>query len=195
MQRTATLERKTKETEISVYLNMDGVGKHDISTGIGFFDHMLELFAVHGFFDLTIKATGDIHVDFHHTVEDVGIVLGDAFKTAIGGKKGIVRYGNAVTPMDDALSTVTVDLSGRPFLAYMIPDTVVDGNGFNIFLAKEFFRAFSMSAAMNLHINVQYGENGHHVIESVFKSFARALDAATKLDPRITDVRSSKGTL
>lgn len=195
MQRTAALERNTKETEVTVSLNIDGVGNHDISTGIGFFDHMLQLFSVHGFFDLKIKAAGDIHVDYHHTVEDVGIVLGDAFRSAIGDKKGIARYGYAATPMDDALSSVIVDLSGRPFLVYRIADTVVAGSGFNIHLAKEFFRAFSMSAAMNLHIIAEYGENDHHVTESVFKSFARSMDAATRFDPRISDVRSSKGKL
>lgn len=195
MQRTATFKRHTKETQIQVDLNIDGTGKNDISTGIGFFDHMLDLLGVHGFFDLNIKAAGDIHIDYHHTVEDVGIVLGEAFKSALGDKKGIVRYGYAVTPMDDALSTVAVDLSGRPFLVYRLPDTIIDGSAFDIHLAKEFFRAFSFSAGMNLHINVEYGENGHHVTESVFKSLGRAVDAATRFDSRISDVHSSKGKL
>lgn len=195
MQRTANLERKTKETEIIVNLNIDGAGEHDISTGIGFFDHMLALFAVHGFFDLTLKAAGDTHVDYHHTVEDVGIVMGGAIKSALGDKKGIVRYGYAVTPMDDAISAAAIDLSGRPFLVYRLPDTIMSDSGFNIHLAKEFFRAISMEAAMNLHLHVEYGENDHHVTESVFKSFARSLDAATRLDPRISDVHSSKGKL
>lgn len=195
MQRTATLERKTKETEIAIDMNVDGAGVHDITTGIGFFDHMLALFAVHGFFDLKIKAAGDIHVDYHHTVEDVGIVIGSALKSALGDKKGIVRYGYAVTPMDDSLSTVAVDLSGRPFLVYRLPESIVAGSGFNIYLAKEFFRAISSEAGMNLHIHVEYGENDHHATESVFKSFARAIDGATKHDPRISEVHSSKGRL
>lgn len=195
MQRTAKLDRKTKETEIRVEIAIDGSGLNDIATGIGFFDHMLESFAVHGFFDLEVKAVGDIHVDYHHTVEDVGLVLGDAMRAALGDKKGIVRYGHAVCPMDDALSSVTVDFSGRPFLVYRLPETIVAESGFNVYLAREFFRALSTAAKMNLHINVAYGENEHHVIESVFKSFARATDGATRFDPRIPDVHSSKGTL
>lgn len=195
MQRTATLERKTKETEVVIALSIDGSGKHDISTGVGFLDHMLQLFSVHGFFDLTVKAAGDIHVDYHHTVEDVGIVLGDAFKSALGEKKGIVRYGHAVTPMDEALGIVTVDLSGRSFLVFRLPETIAAGEGFDRFLAKEFFRAFSGAAGMNLHIDVPYGENWHHVIESVFKSLGRSMDLATTVDARITGVRSSKGKL
>ncbi len=195
MQRTAHLERKTKETEIIVDLNIDGAGVHDISTGIGFFDHMLALFAVHGFFDLTVKASGDIHVDYHHTVEDVGLVLGEAIKEALGEKKGIVRYGYAATPMDDALCTVAADISGRPYLVYLLPAAVVSSSGFNAHLAKEFFRAIAMTAGMNLHIEVRYGENDHHVTEAIFKSFARALDSAVAIDPRISGVHSSKGKL
>ncbi len=195
MGRTAQLERKTKETEINVEFAVDGSGKHEISTGIGFFDHMLSLFAVHGFFDLKVKAVGDIHVDYHHTVEDVGIVIGEAIKSGLGDKKGIVRYGHAVTPMDDALCTVAVDISGRPFLVYLLPSSIVPANGFNAHLAREFFRAVSISAGMNLHIEVRYGENDHHITEAVFKSFARALDAAVRFDSRISDVHSSKGKL
>ncbi len=195
MQRTAHLERKTKETEIIVDFNIDGVGIHDISTGIGFFDHMLALFAVHGFFDLTVKASGDIHVDYHHTVEDVGLVLGEAIKEALGEKKGIVRYGYAATPMDDALCTVAADISGRPYLVYLLPADVVSSSGFNAHLAKEFFRAIAMTAGMNLHIDVRYGENDHHVTEAIFKSFARALDSAVAIDSRISGVHSSKGKL
>ena len=195
MQRTAKLERKTKETDIAIDINLDGAGQCDIATGIGFFDHMLELFAVHGFYDITLRAAGDIHVDFHHTVEDVGIVLGEAFRQALGDKKGIVRYGHAVTPMDETLSWVTVDFSGRPFFVYRLPESIIAESGFNVHLAKEFFRAVSVSAGMNLHINVEYGENDHHVIEAIFKSFGRATDAAVRPDPRIKDVLSSKGTL
>lgn len=195
MQRTAKLERKTKETDIAIDFNLDGAGKCDVATGIGFFDHMLELFAVHGFYDITLRAAGDIHVDFHHTVEDVGIVLGEAFRQALGGKKGIVRYGHAVTPMDEALSRVTVDFSGRPYLVYRLPETIAAECGFNTRLAKEFFRAVSVSGGMNLHINVEYGENDHHVIESIFKSFGRATDVAVRPDPRIEGVLSSKGLL
>ncbi len=195
MQRFAQLERKTKETEIIIELNIDGRGDHDISTGIGFFDHMLALFAVHGFFDVKMKASGDTHVDYHHTVEDVGLVMGDAIKSALGDKKGIVRYGQAVTPMDDALCTTAIDISGRPYLVYLLPASIVPASGFNAHIAKEFFRAVSIAAGMNLHIEVRYGENDHHVTEAVFKSFARALDSAVRFDSRISDVHSSKGKL
>jgi len=195
MERSATVERKTKETDITIRLNIDGTGETAISTGIPFFDHMLKLFAVHGFFDLTVKASGDIEVDFHHTIEDVGIVLGTAFDKALKDKKGIVRYGFAVTPMDDALAQVSVDLSNRPYLVYQIPKTTGNGGGFDIALAKEFFRAFSTWCKMNLHIQVPYGENEHHVIESIFKSAGRAMDLATTFDKRISGVRSSKGSI
>ena len=195
MKRYSEVERLTKETKISTSFNVDGSGQNEISTGIPFFDHMLTLFAVHGFFDLTLKANGDIEVDYHHTVEDVGLVLGESLVNALGDRKGIQRYGYAVTPMDDALSTVSIDLSNRPFLVYNLPG-IFDGQPevySNLF--KEFFRAFANKAGMNLHINVQYGENDHHVIESVFKAFARSLDQATKLDDRIKHVHSSKGVL
>ena len=195
MKRYSEVERLTKETKISTSFNVDGSGQNEISTGIPFFDHMLTLFAVHGFFDLTLKANGDIEVDYHHTVEDVGLVLGESLVNALGDRKGIQRYGYAVTPMDDALSSVSIDLSNRPFLVYNLPG-VFDGQPevySNLF--KEFFRAFANKAGMNLHINVQYGENDHHVIESVFKAFARSLDQATKMDDRIKNVHSSKGIL
>lgn len=195
MERSAELTRTTRETKIFARLTVDGSGKHDIATGIPFFDHMLTLFAVHGFFDLELRAEGDIEVDFHHTVEDVGIVLGEVLSAALGDKKGIVRYGYAVTPMDDALSAVAVDLSGRPYLIYRLCESIQPATGFNVHLAKEFFRAVANSAKMNLHVNVAYGENDHHVTESIFKSFARALSQATAQDPRISDVRSSKGLL
>lgn len=195
MKRLSEVSRKTKETEISIKLNLNGKGKHEISTGIPFFDHMLTLFAVHGFFDLSIEAKGDIEVDFHHTVEDIGLVLGNAFDKALGDRKGIRRYGHAVTPMDDALTAVTVDLSKRSFLIYNIPSIKSGGGNFNSILAKEFFRAFAMKGGMNLHINVFYGENEHHIIESIFKSVGRSLNQAGSFDERITDIRSSKGSL
>ena len=193
MERTAEIERKTKETAVYTQLNLDGSGQAEISTGIPFFDHMLTLFTVHGFFDLKVDAKGDLDVDFHHTVEDVGIVLGDTFDNALGDRKGIVRYGHAVTPMDETLTEVAVDLSNRPFLAYNYPEKKEQGGGFTIQLAGEFFRALSNRAGMNLHINVKYGENSHHIIESVFKALGRSLERAVSFDSRIKGVRSSKG--
>ncbi len=195
MKRFSKVNRKTKETEISVKLNLDEEVKHEISTGIPFFDHMLTLFAVHGFFDLSIEAKGDIEVDFHHLVEDIGLVLGDTFNKTLGDRKGIRRYGHAVTSMDDALAAVTIDLSKRPFLVYNIPSVKTDVGNFNSILAKEFFRAFVVKGGMNLHINVFYGENEHHILESVFKSLGRALNQACSFDERIKDIRSSKGSL
>ena len=195
MNRTADIERETKETHIRVSLKLDGQGHAEISSGIPFFDHMLTLFTVHGFFDLCLHAKGDLDVDFHHTVEDVGLVLGQAVAEALGQRKGIRRYGHAVTPMDDALAAVTVDLSNRPFLVYNAPQAVVSETGLSPSLAKEFFRALVNRAGMNLHINVPYGENEHHVIESIFKAFGRALDEASTFDERIAGVRSSKGVL
>ena len=195
MEKTAEVERKTKETAIRVSLKLHGSGQAEISTGIPFFDHMLILLAVHGFFDLGVKAKGDLEVDFHHTVEDVGLVLGDAFDQALGDRKGIKRFGHAVTPMDDALAAVTVDLSKRPFLAYHVPVIKTPATGFNASLAKEFFKAFVNRGGLNLHINVSYGENEHHIIESVFKALGRALDQAAGTDERIKGVRSSKGKL
>jgi len=195
MERAAEVKRETKETSIRIVLKIDGSGIHEISTGIPFFDHMLTLFAVHGFFDLSIAATGDIDVDFHHTIEDVGLVLGDAFNNALGDRKGIKRFGHAITPMDDALASVAVDLSKRPFLVYNVPEkTTADGYAFTS-LTKEFSRAFSNRCGMNLHVNVFYGDNEHHINESIFKAFGRALDKATSFDPRIKDIRSSKGIL
>ena len=195
MQRISSVKRNTKETQINIKLNIDGRGNQDISTGIGFFDHMLTLFALHGFFDLSIDAKGDLEIDFHHTVEDIGLVLGDAFNRALGERKGIKRYGHAVTPMDDALAAVTVDMSKRPFLVYNIPKTPGASIHFDISLVKEFFRAFAVNGGMNLHINVSYGDNEHHIIESIFKATARALDQATATDKRIVDVQSTKGKL
>jgi len=195
MKRTAEVERITKETNIRISLKLDGRGLAEISSGIPFFDHMLTLLAVHGFFDLSVHAEGDLDVDFHHTVEDVGLVLGQAVAEALDERKGIRRYGHAVTPMDDALATVTVDLSNRPYLVFNVPDTAASGTALNSSLTKEFFRALVNRGGMNLHINVAYGDNEHHVIESIFKAFGRALDQASSFDGRITGVRSSKGSL
>jgi imidazoleglycerol-phosphate dehydratase len=195
MNRTGEVERKTKETNIRISLKLDGKGQAEIASGIPFLDHMLTLFAVHGFFDLSVKAEGDLDVDFHHTVEDVGLVLGDAISQALGERKGIRRYGHVVIPMDDALAAVTVDLSNRPFMVYNTPDSIVYGIALNASLAKEFFRALVNRGGMNLHINVAYGENDHHVIESIFKAFGRALDQAVTVDGRTSGVPSSKGTL
>jgi len=195
MERISEKARKTKETDIRIRLEIDGKGEHEISTGIPFFDHMLTLFTVHGFFDLNIYARGDVEVDYHHTIEDVGLVLGDAFDAALGDRSGLKRYGHAVTPMDDALAAVSVDLSKRPFLVYNLPrQSQTDGNSFSG-LSNEFFRAFSNRGGMNLHVNVSYGENEHHILESVFKAAGRALDQATAFDDRVTGVRSTKGVL
>ena len=195
MERTADVDRKTKETAISLKLCLDGTGKHEINTGVPFFDHMLSLFSVHGFFDLFITARGDIEVDYHHTVEDVGLVLGDALNKALGDRKGIRRFGYVTVPMDDALSSVTVDLSNRPYFVYNVTPMTFSGGNFDISLAREFFRAFSTRGGMNLHINVLYGQNEHHIIESVFKAAGRALDQATSFDERITGICSTKGML
>ena len=195
MERSAEVERKTKETAIRVTLNLDGSGKSEISTGIAFFDHMLTLMAGHGFLDLAVKAKGDLHVDSHHTVEDVGLVFGDTLNQALGDRKGIYRYGHAVTPMDDALSSVSLDLSNRPYLVLNCPQSHSSGAGFNLAVAKEFFRAFANRGGLNLHINVSYGENEHHILESIFKAMGRALNQACSLDQRISGVRSTKGSL
>jgi imidazoleglycerol-phosphate dehydratase len=196
MERIASLVRQTFETDIRLTLNLDGTGKRNMATGIGFFDHMLTLFAAHGFFDLSVQATGDLHVDLHHTVEDVGLVLGDAFDEALGDRKGIQRYGHAVVPMDETLTDVTVDLSRRPYLVYQVPGFPPGTDDrFDLGLGKEFFRAFAVRAGMNLHINVRYGENQHHILESMFKAAGRALDSAVRHDCRITDIHSTKGNL
>ena len=195
MGRKAIVARKTTETDIKIDLNLDGTGNHNIHTGIPFFDHMLNLFTLHGLLDLTVEAKGDIEVDFHHTVEDVGLALGDAMVQALADKKGIKRYGHAVTPMDETLAMVTVDLSNRPFLAYNVLDKVYARGQFDLYTAKEFFRAFSNRAAMNLHVNVLYGENEHHIIEAIYKSLGRAIRDAVTLDNRIQSVLSTKGTL
>ncbi len=193
--RSAVINRETAETQIMVELTIDGTGQAAIDTGIPFFDHMLTLFAKHGFFDLTLKAKGDIEVDYHHTVEDVGIALGDAFKEALGDKKGIRRYGYAVTPMDEALTSVAVDISNRPVLVYNVPLGERRGIMFDTLLSKEFFRALTNHLGMNLHINLKYGENEHHILESAFKATTRALDQAMGKDDRISGVQSTKGSL
>jgi len=194
--RIAAIERNTRETQIRMDFGLDGNGETArISTGIPFFDHMLSLFAVHGFFDLVVEAKGDLEIDSHHTVEDLGLVLGDAIRTALGDRKGVRRYGHAVTPMDEALGTVTLDLSNRPFLVFNVPPSLVQSGNSLTCLAKEFFRAVSTRGGISLHINVAYGENEHHIIESIFKSMGRALNEASGLDSRISDVRSFKGTL
>ena len=192
--RSAEVSRETKETRIKISLCLDG-GETEINTGIGFFDHMLEAFARHGLFDLTVKVTGDLNVDCHHTIEDTGIVLGQAIAAAIGNKQGIKRYGSNILPMDETLVMSAIDLCGRPYF-------VMDGEfsspmvgEFDTQMVREFFYAVSYSAAMNLHLRIITGLNDHHKIEALFKSFAKSLDEATLIDPRITDVLSTKGTL
>lgn len=193
--RTATVERNTKETKIRVNLTLDGTGKSEVDTGIGFFNHMLEGFAKHGFFDLTVKCQGDLQVDGHHTIEDMGIVIGCAIREALGDKKGIVRYGSCMLPMDEALAMCAVDLSGRPYLVFDAPFKGQTVGAMDTQMAREFFYAVSYAAGMNLHVKVLYGENDHHMMEAMFKAFAKALDAATQFDARITDVLSTKGAL
>ena len=196
MPREASLERKTSETEIRLILKLDGSGVSKISTGIAFFDHMLTLFAKHGLMDLELTAKGDIEVDYHHTVEDTGILLGQAITKALGDKAGIRRYGFSYVPMDEALVRSVVDLSGRPFLAYNAPaDVPAIGSAFTFQLVEEFLRAISVHGAMNLHVDVLYGRDAHHMAEGIFKSLARALDEATRLDPRVQGIPSTKGVL
>jgi imidazoleglycerol-phosphate dehydratase len=195
MGRKGKIERKTKETVISVELELDGSGRAEIETGMPFFNHMLESFTRHGFFDIRIKAKGDIEVDYHHTVEDVGLALGQAFKDSLGDKQGIRRFGEASCPLDETLAKVVVDISGRPYLSYNVkirPGRVGD---FDTDLPHEFFAAFANQLGMNLHMDVIRGENPHHIIEACFKSFARAMDMATQLDGRIQGVLSTKGSL
>jgi imidazoleglycerol-phosphate dehydratase len=196
MSREASIERKTSETSIRIRLNLDGKGASNIRSGIPFFDHMLTLFARHGLFDLDLDAKGDIEVDFHHTVEDAGITLGQALNKALGDKAGIRRYGFAYVPMDEALVRAVIDLSGRPYLVYDPPSSVeAIGGNFSFQLVEEFLRAVSMSGAMNLHVEILAGRDAHHMAEGVFKAFARALDTATQIDPRVEGVPSTKGVL
>lgn len=195
MKRTAEIDRSTSETRIHLKLTVDGSGLASIRTSVPFLDHMLHLFARHGLFDLTVEAQGDIDIDFHHTVEDVGIVLGEAFRQALGDKKGIVRYGTARIPMDETLADVTVDLSGRPYLVYNVDLPKVKVGEFDAELAREFFQAFANNCGCNLHLNLLYGENVHHIIEACFKGFGRSLDSATRQDSRLHGVMSTKGVL
>ena len=193
--RTAKIDRKTKETDISLSLAIDGTGTSRISTGIGFFDHMLDGFARHGFFDLTLQVNGDLGVDGHHTVEDTGIVLGTAIKEALGGKAGIKRYGSFLLPMDDALCLCAVDLCGRPYFAFDCEFGAERAGELETELVREFFYAVSYSAGMNLHIRMLDGLNTHHMIEAMFKAFAKALDEAASYDDRVSGVLSTKGVL
>lgn len=195
MNRTASIERQTKETQISCILDIDGTGISKIDTGIGFFDHMLAGFSKHGFFDLELSCKGDLIVDGHHTVEDIGIVLGEAIKKAVGDKKGITRYGYFILPMDDALCLCSIDLCGRPYLSFECDFHTERVGYLDTELVKEFFYAVSYAGAMNLHIKMIHGENSHHMIEAMFKAFGKALDDAVKADERIFDVLSTKGSL
>ncbi|HUV38985.1 MAG TPA: imidazoleglycerol-phosphate dehydratase HisB [Planctomycetota bacterium] len=193
--RTARIERKTKETTIRLTLNLDGEGKAQVKTGVGFFDHMLDLLARHAWVDLAIEATGDVEVDFHHTVEDVGICLGDALKEALGDKAGIARFGSASVPMDEARADVSVDLSGRPYLVYQtckLPEKIGD---FDAQLAGEFLQALATHGGINLHVSAPYGENGHHIMEAIFKALAKALAQAVRREDREKGVPSTKGVL
>lgn len=195
MNRIATNERNTKETKIKVTINLDGSGKSSINTKIGFFDHMLDGFSRHGFFDLDVFCDGDTWVDCHHSIEDTGIVLGNAIKEAVGDKKGIKRFGSCMLPMDEALVLCAIDLSGRPYLVYDANFTNQSIGDMDTQMAKEFFYAISYASGMNLHIKVLHGDNDHHIMEAMFKAFGKALDQATQFDPRIQDVLSTKGSL
>lgn len=193
--RRASIQRKTGETDITMDFNVDGTGKADINTGIGFFDHMLNSFARHGLFDLDVRVKGDLYVDTHHSIEDTGIVLGQAIKEAIGDKKSIKRYGSVILPMDEALILCSIDLSGRPYLVFDADFTTDRVGYFDTEMVKEFFYAISYSTGMNLHIKMLSGSNNHHIIEGIFKAFAKALDEATMIDQRISDVMTTKGSL
>lgn len=194
-ERKSSIDRKTSETTISLSLNLDGSGKGSFDTGIGFFDHMLNSFARHGFFDLDVKADGDLYVDCHHTIEDTGIVLGQAIREALGDKKGIKRYGSMILPMDEVLVLCAVDLSGRPYLVFDAEFSREQVGYFGTEMVKEFFHAVSYMSGMNLHIKLLSGSNQHHIIEAMFKAFARALDEAVTVDSRIQEVLSTKGSL
>lgn len=195
MNRSATIERNTSETKIRLSLSLDGSGETAIRSGVPFLDHMLNLFARHGLFDLSVEAAGDIQIDFHHTVEDIGIVLGDAFRQALGDKKGICRYGQVMVPMDETLVSAVADISGRPYLVYNVALPKAKVGDFDVELAQEFFQAFVNHCGMNLHINLLYGDNLHHIIEACFKAVGRAMDMATRVDPRVDGVMSTKGVL
>jgi imidazoleglycerol-phosphate dehydratase len=196
MARQGEIRRTTKETDLHVAVTLDGTGAASVHTGIGFFDHMLEALARHALLDLTVEARGDLHVDGHHTVEDTGIALGLALERALGDRAGIRRYGDALVPLDDALVRAVADVSGRPYLSYQvdIPKWQMLGD-FDVFLTPEFFRALVLNAGLTVHLDLIRGDNPHHIVEAAFKAFARALDAATALDPRVTGVPSTKGSL
>jgi imidazoleglycerol-phosphate dehydratase len=195
MGRTGTVERKTKETEIVASVDLEGSGKADIETGMPFFNHMLDSFSRHGLFDIKLQARGDLEVDYHHTVEDVGLALGEAFKKALGDKQGIRRFGEASCPLDETLAKVVIDLSGRPYLSYNVKIRPGRVGSFDTDLPHEFYAAFTNQLGMNLHIDVIRGENPHHIIEACFKAFARAMDMATGFDERIRGVLSTPGSL
>ncbi len=194
-QRIGRVIRNTKETQIDLQINLDGTGRSDVDTGIGFFDHMLEGFSKHGFFDLKVKVQGDLEVDCHHTIEDTGIALGEAIKKALGDKKGIKRYGNFLLPMDETLVLCAIDLSGRPYLNFDCNFLTERVGYFDTEMVREFFYAISYSAGMNLHLKKLDGDNSHHIIEAMFKGFAKALDEACSYDPRIDGLLTTKGTL
>ena len=194
-ERFAAVRRTTRETAIEVTISLDGTGRGQIDTGIPFMDHMLELFARHGFFDLEVKAVGDLAVDYHHTMEDLGLVLGDALAKALGDKAGIRRYGNMILPMDETLVLVALDLSGRPCLVFDVKSPAPQVKDIDVRLFHEFFQALSVKAGMNLHVKMLAGEEVHHVYEAIFKGFAKALDQATAIDPRVVGVLSTKGSL
>ena len=193
--RVATVARKTKETDIRLTLALDGSGRSEVRTGVAFLDHMLELLARHGFFDLTVQASGDLHVDYHHTVEDVGLVLGQAIRQALGEKTGIRRFGEATVPLDEALVQTVVDLSGRPFFVYDVTIAQQKIGQFDVELIHDFLLALVNQAGMNLHVRMLSGRNPHHIVEATFKGLARALDAATQREARLVGVLSTKGTL
>ena len=193
--RKAEIKRRTKETAISLMLNLDGAGASEISTGVSFLDHMLELLSKHSGMDLKIRATGDIKVDYHHTVEDVGICLGQALVEALGDKKGIARFGEMNVPMEDALAEVSLDLGGRPYLAYNVKFPTEKIGTFDVELGKEFLNAFAANGKLNLHINVPYGDNSHHILEAIFKALAKALEKAAAIEKPAGDVPSTKGTI
>ena len=194
--RTAEIARKTNETEITVSVNLDGTGKHDMQTGIGFLDHMLDQLSKHSLIDMTVRAKGDLHIDFHHTAEDVGIALGEAVKKALGNKKGIRRYASSDLPMDGTLTRVALDVSGRPFLVWKVEFTRDKVGEMDTELFREWFQAFAMNAGITLHVENLYGDNNHHIAESAFKALARALRDAVEIDPRAKDkIPSTKGTL
>lgn len=195
MSRQKEITRETAETSIHMNFSIDGTGKTEIDTGVGFLDHMLVLFTKHGLFDLAVKCNGDIEVDQHHSVEDIGIVLGQAFHECIGTKAGIDRYATISVPMDEALSTVSIDISGRPFIVYNVEGLKDKVGDFDTELVEEFFQAFVSHAKVTLHINLQYGKNSHHIIESIFKAFGRALSAASTVNPNVKGIPSTKGLL